>query len=46
MSREEALGRVGNEEENVPAGFARFLDVLGLAESDVNWNGKWHPQRV
>jgi hypothetical protein len=45
MSREEAIQKVQSEEEGVPVGFARFLDVLGLAESDVNRNGKWHPQR-
>jgi hypothetical protein len=45
MSREEALRKVGKEKKESPPEFARFLDILGLAKSSINWNGKWHPQR-
>ena len=45
MTRPEALERIEQEGEEVPAEFADFLDSLGLAETDVNWEGKWHPQR-
>ena len=45
MTRREALERIEQEGEEVPAEFAAFLDSLGLAETDVNWEGKWHPQR-
>jgi len=46
MSREEALTRVKQEKEQTPAEFVRFLDILRLKETDVNWNGRWHPQRL
>jgi len=45
MTREQALMRVEDEGEEPPEEFAQFLDTLGLAESEVNWNGRWHPQR-
>lgn len=45
MSREEALRKVKNEKKDAPPEFAQFLDMLGLAETSVNWNGKWYPQR-
>ena len=45
MTRREALERIEQEGEEVPAKFADFLDALGLSETDVNWEGKWHPQR-
>jgi len=45
MSRQEALDRVKDERQEAPEEFARFLDILGLAENEVNWNGRWHPQR-
>ena len=28
-----------------PQQFAHFLDILGLKDTDINWTGKWHPQR-
>jgi len=45
MSRQEALERIEQEKKGVPAEFAGFLGLLGLAQTDVNWDGKWHPQR-
>ena len=45
MSREEALTKIKDERKDIPAEFSWFLDTLGLVEIDVNWNGRWHPQR-
>ncbi len=45
MSRAEALEKVQQQPEQTPVEFARFLAVLGLEQTDVNWDGKWHPQR-
>jgi hypothetical protein len=45
MTREEALMKIRDEGEEPPEQFARFLDILGLVESEVSWNGRWHPQR-
>ena len=46
ISRSGALERVRKEPTEVPAEFTEFLNVLGLAETEVNWNGRWHPQRM
>ena len=45
MDRREALRKVEEESREAPPRFIQFLDMLGLAETEVNWNGKWHPQR-
>lgn len=45
MTREEALSRIEKEGEEVPLEFGQFLGLLNLTEKDVNWNGRWHPQR-
>jgi hypothetical protein len=45
LSREDALKTIEQEKNEVPQQFAQFLDILGLKETEINWTGKWHPQR-
>lgn len=45
LSRPEAIKNNRKEKKGVPLEFSRFLNILGLKITDVNWEGKWHPQR-
>lgn len=46
MSRRQALEKIMNEPKGVPAEFPDFLNVLGISATDINYDGKWHPQRM
>lgn len=45
ISRDEALKKIRKEKKRTPVEFSCFLNMLGLEKTDVNWEGKWHPQR-
>jgi hypothetical protein len=45
MTRDQALALLDRESAVEPAEFGPFLATIGLARSDVSWNGLWHPQR-
>jgi hypothetical protein len=45
ISRTVALKNILKEKKGIPAEFSRFLTRLGLKRTDVNWEGRWHPQR-
>lgn len=45
ISRLEAIQKDRQDKKGVPLEFSRFLNILGLKITDVNWEGKWHPQR-
>ena len=46
MTREDAIRDLDMESNDRPAEFDRFLEMLGLDENQVHWEGKWYPERV
>jgi len=45
MTRNHALAMLDRESIAEPAEFEPFLNSIGLTPAEVNWNGRWHPQR-
>ena len=45
MTREDALKELDRESNDRPVEFADFLGMLGLEDDQVNWKGKWYPER-
>ncbi len=46
LDRAAALERLGREPSGRPRELDGFLDRLGLAEGDINRQGRWHPERA
>jgi hypothetical protein len=45
MTREDAIKELDRESNDKPVEFADFLGMLGLDENQVNYKGKWYPER-
>jgi hypothetical protein len=45
MPREQALLLLKQEDQGKPKEYADFLLQLGITETDINWQGKWHAER-